>query len=934
MPLSTHETALILASHERDAKKSWIEHVLAHYNLGSPEGLSLMCLAEALLRIPDDETAKALMADRLGAFGFLSNMPYSLTITRKVMKIMATQFVMAETIEDAVARAAQSNQLRYSFDMLGEAARTEAQANDYFDAYLLAIHTIGKASLGRGPVLSNGVSIKLSALYSRFELLQMESGFPVLYERLKTLVTCAKSYDIGITIDAEEADRLDYQLALFERLLQEEALATWSGLGIAVQAYQKRAHGVIKTIIAWIKKYDRHITVRLVKGAYWDTEIKRAQVLGLDDYPVFTKKSDTDDYYLTCAILLRANTDRIFSQFATHNAETLAAILDLYRGIPGMEIQRLFGMGEAMHAKAIALSGVSSRIYAPVGGYQNLLAYLVRRLIENGANSSFLNQIKNAKTPIDHDIPLPRDIFGDARMNSRSDDLGNLATLKHVESQVKAHCARMPWHAGSLLAKSSGQSPSTTQRFNPALRTECIAQVSYATPADLPDAFDAAEDAYHAWTKQPVSVRTAAIRRAADLLEENRFALYAILIKEAGKTLQNAVGEVREAIDFCRYYATQAELLMNEPVVLPGPTGESNQLTYRGRGVILCISPWNFPLSIFTGQIMAALAVGNAVIAKPAKQTSVIAHEAVKLFHAAGIPRAVLQLIVAESAVIGTALLKEPRVAGVIMTGSLDTARQINQTLAQKLGPIIPLIAETGGQNAMIVDSSALLEQVVVDVVQSAFDSAGQRCSALRVLFVQEEIAEPFMTLLKGAMDMLTVGDPRLMDTDLGPVIDAASLALLETHLSEMSEIAHWVHRGKSAQEKGFYFPPTACEIDSLDVLSREIFGPMLHVIQYRAKDLEKVIAAINQTGYGLTFGMESRIEGRYKAAAEAIEAGNAYVNRNMIGAVVGVQPFGGQGLSGTGPKAGGPHYLMRLVHERVLTVNTTAVGGNVDLLR
>ncbi len=982
------QQALALSQYVREQapKKGYVETLMDTYDLSTPEGIALMRLAEALLRIPDAATADAFIADKLSqgdwlsklkpgrklfvnittaglmlaqkmtqcSFGVISKTttPLIRATTRQSMKLMGEQFVMAETMDDALVRAHQNPQYRYSFDMLGEAACTEKDAEFYFNAYTQAIHAIGKDAqkTEASPEKSNGISIKLSALYAHFDVAHWETGFSILYERLKKLVLLAKSYNIGMTMDAEEVDRLEYQLALFEKLMQEEGLAGWNGLGIVVQAYQKRAIEVIHLLASWTKQYRRHIMVRLVKGAYWDSEIKRAQVLGLDYYPVFTRKISTDVSYLACAQLLRKHTDTIYVQCATHNAYTLSAVLHVFKGVPGFEVQRLHGMGKDVHDKAMQISGAASRVYAPVGGYKHLLMYLVRRLLENGANTSFVNQIGNEKyslellvgSPVDAlrrethkphpKIPLPCHILGQDRLNSRGEDISDMTTLHNIQADMNQYVQSMPWHAEPLLALTAS---ATLKKpcYNPAIRTELIGHAVEASAEQVSHALDIAVQAHMPWAKQPVKVRADMLRRSAELLEKNRFKLYAILIKEAGKTLSNAIGEVREAIDFCNYYAVQAEKLMTDPVVFPGPTGEHNQMTYRGRGPIVCISPWNFPLAIFAGQIMAALVTGNTVLAKPAEQTPIIAYEAVKLFHEAGIPKEVLQLLPGDGPSVGAALVNDARVAGVMFTGSTETARRINQTLAAKNGPIVPLIAETGGQNVQVVDSSALLEQVVADALESAFDSAGQRCSALRVLFIQEDVAEDFITMLKGAMDLLTVGDPSVIDMDVGPVIDADALAMLEAHVARMKNTAKWVHQGQPASLNGFYIAPTACEISSLKELPGEVFGPVLHIIRFALSDLDKVIEEVNATGYGLTFGMESRIESRFNAVTDAIEAGNAYVNRNMIGAVVGVQPFGGQGLSGTGPKAGGPNYLLRLVHERVLTINTAAMGGNTSLL-
>jgi RHH-type proline utilization regulon transcriptional repressor/proline dehydrogenase/delta 1-pyrroline-5-carboxylate dehydrogenase len=852
-----------------------------------------MCLAEALLRIPDKHTADVLLTDQLG---------WRPPLMRSVIKIMARQFVMAETIESALHKAAKTNQL-YSFDMLGEAARTEKDALAYLDSYTKAIHAVGKGS--------NQISIKLSALYPRYEVLQWKTGFPILYERIKQLAILAKSYNIGMTLDAEESDRLEYQLALFEKLMQDESLSGWDGLGIAVQAYQKRAKSVIERLSTWTKQYNRKIMVRLVKGAYWDTEIKRAQVLGLSDYPVYTQKSQTDESYLACAALLMRCTDTIYPQFATHNSETLSK-LSIPFNAP-FEIQRLYGMGQSEHAAITTTTNISSRIYAPIGTYEQLLPYLIRRLIENGANTSFLKQKRHPHISItpSKTIPLPRNLFEPFRQNSQGVDVTDLATLKEIEASVDAYISKMP-----------------------------LFTVQKASAQDISSQFDAAQKTFEIWSKRSVSDRAKILRRAADLLEEKRHLFYALLIKEAGKTISNAVGEVREAVDYCRYYAVQAEKLMNEPVTFPGPTGESNQMTYSARGVMACISPWNFPLAIFAGQIMGALSVGNTVLAKPAHQTPQIAMATVSLFHEAGVPKDVLQLMIADRRSITELVLNDPRLSGVLFTGSTDTARQINQTLANKPGPIIPFLAETGGQNAMIADSTALLEQLVIDVMQSAFDSAGQRCSALRVLFIQDDIADSFITMLKGSMDLLKVGDPVNVDTDIGPVIDADAQSVLNNYIDTLkSGKAKWVYSSVGAAHEApvsntlHFVYPTICEIDNLNVLEGEVFGPILHIIRFKATALDEVINAINKTGYGLTFGIESRIEGRYKAVSDVIDAGNIYVNRNMIGAVVGVQPFGGQGLSGTGPKAGGPNYLNRLVHERVVSVNMASIGGNLELL-
>lgn len=965
--------ALSLAEHVRQAqtKQGGMDSFMSTYDLSSKEGIALMCLAEALLRIPDSATADRLIADKISKgdweshFGksdslFVNVATLGLLITGKVinpdplatenwsgslkgwfartsepvirqaiaqaMKILGKQYVLGETIEGALKRAAtqEAKGFTYSYDMLGESARTQGQAEAYFKAYASSIHAIGKNSDNKGLVAGPGISIKLSALHPRYEFAQWDDQFTFLLPRLVELAQLAKSYNIGLTIDAEEADRLELSLALFAALAKDPSLSGWEGLGLAVQAYQKRARAVLEWLKVLSQESKRKLMVRLVKGAYWDSEIKHAQISGFEHYPVYTRKMTTDVSYLTCAQLLIENPEHFYPQFATHNAFTVAAIMKMVKPETAFEFQRLHGMGDDLYDKLLAdMKGIRCRIYAPVGGHQYLLAYLVRRLLENGANTSFVNQVVGNETSIEDlianpikklaalrskphpKIKLPGDLFEPERKNSRGVDLLETQNFETLSSQINSYFS-----------------------------TVLTRKIPESSVNDVAPAFEKASRAYQSWSSKSLADRAAILNAMADQLEANSPELIAIAIKEAGKTIPNAIGEIREAVDFCRYYAAQA-LKTLAPVVLPGPTGEFNQLSYRGRGVMVCISPWNFPLAIFTGQLAAALMAGNTVIAKPAEQTPLMAARAVELFYKAGLPQEVLQLMCGSGSTVGAALVAHPAVAGVIFTGSTEVAQLINQSLAAKNGPIVPLIAETGGQNTMIVDSSALLEQVVLDVVKSAFDSAGQRCSALRVLCVQEDIADDLIEMIKGQMDTLSVGDPSLLNTDIGPVIDAQAQSMLLEHIESMRKQGFSVYQIPMTDfaKQGTFVPPTLIEIKSLSSLKREVFGPILHVMPYKANQLSELIDAINRTGYGLTFGMHSRNESLYQHVVSAVHVGNAYINRNIVGAVVGVQPFGGEGLSGTGPKAGGPHYLMRLVNEQALSINTVAMGGNASLL-
>lgn len=963
-----------------------LDAFLYEYDLSSTEGIALMCLAEALLRIPDKKTMDDLLRDKITSADWVSHVgksdslfvnaaTWGLVLTGKIltpnqsklggvlkkfvertsapiirksvqqaMKILGHQFVMGETIEQAIKRAGESEArgYRYSYDMLGEAARTAEDADRYFRSYQHAIEMIGKAANGKGFIEGPGISIKLSALHPRYEFAQRATVVPVLVEKLKTLALQAKAHNIGLTVDAEEADRLDISLDIIEAVFANPELNGWEGFGLAVQSYQKRAPFVIDWLVDLSHKYDRRWMVRLIKGAYWDAEIKNAQVKGLDGYPVFTRKASTDVSFIACAKKILQFPAEIYPQFATHNAYTVAAVLEMAgQNNRNFEFQCLHGMGHTLYDQVVGPKNLNipARVYAPVGGHEDLLAYLVRRLLENGANTSFVNRIVDADTPIADiiadpvarvsslsfkphpKIPLPKDIYGAERQNSSGIDLTDENELRALQTAMEKTIIP-PFEKGGLSVT------------NPSNRQEIIGTVTLATLEQTEQVLTTAHQATTHWDMTDVAERAACLDRAADLFTQRMPEFMTLAVREAGKTISDAVAEVREAIDFCRYYAERArkDLCVH---TLPGPTGELNQLSLHGRGVIACISPWNFPLAIFIGQVTAALVAGNCVIAKPAGQTPLIAAAAVRVLHEAGIPKDVLHYLPGSGATVGAKLVADERVAGIVFTGSTETARGINQTLANRAGAIVPFIAETGGQNAMIVDSSALPEQVVADVVNSAFGSAGQRCSALRVLFVQEDIAPKLIEMLRGAMAELKMGDPSFLNTDIGPVIDESARKTLQDHFERMQQEAKLIYQVSLPPNaiQGTYFAPCAFEIDSLNRLTREVFGPILHVIRYKASDLDKVIAAINNTGYGLTLGIQSRIDGNIKYICERLHVGNQYVNRTMIGAVVGVQPFGGEGLSGTGPKAGGPHYLLRMCTERSLSVNTTAAGGNASLL-
>jgi RHH-type proline utilization regulon transcriptional repressor/proline dehydrogenase/delta 1-pyrroline-5-carboxylate dehydrogenase len=877
---------------------------------------------------------------------------------RQAMRIMGHQFVMGRTMKEALdnSLSGANKRYRYTFDMLGEAALTTADATRYFDAYRTAIGALA-ARVNEYPDFESrpSISVKLSAMHPRFERAHRQRVHRELTPRLVELCRLAREAGIALTLDTEESERLELTMEQLEAVCREPLLAGWNGFGIAVQTYQKRALPMLQYIVGLARDTSRILHVRLVKGAYWDAEIKRGQERGLPGYPLFTRKPNTDVSYLACArYVFNEGKGLLYPQFATHNAHTVAAVASMaQRAGLEFEFQRLHGMGEELYTHVTDPSGlgIPCRVYAPVGEHEDLLPYLVRRLLENGSNTSFVNRIVNEGEAIDSiiadpvrvvdglervahaRIPQPADIYQPERRNSLGVHLASGAVCHEMAARME-HVSRRPWVATPLVGGDEKSGVTDTIR-NPANNSDLVGTVANATAEHVRAAIDIAVQAQPAWDNTPAAARGDVLDKAAALFEESTPELVAMCVREAGKSVPDGIAEVREAVDFLRYYAARARHEFAEPVRLPGPTGESNELSLHGRGVFTCISPWNFPLAIFAGQVAAALAAGNAVLAKPAEQTPLVAAHAVRLMLQAGVPADVLHFLPGDGAVVGAAAVADPRVAGVAFTGSTETARIIHRTLAGRNGPIGTLIAETGGQNAMIVDSSALPEQVVIDAVQSAFNSAGQRCSALRVLCVQEDIAPKVKRLLSGYMEELIVGDPAYLETDVGPVIDEAARAMLEGHAQDIMQSAAWHHRIKlpEATRAGTFVAPLAAEIPSLSVLDREWFGPIMHIVTYKARDLEALVDAINATGFGLTFGIHSRIDGTVRRVASRVAAGNVYVNRNIIGAVVGTQPFGGSGLSGTGPKAGGPYYLHRYAHERTLTINTSAVGGNATLL-
>jgi RHH-type proline utilization regulon transcriptional repressor/proline dehydrogenase/delta 1-pyrroline-5-carboxylate dehydrogenase len=992
---------LVRTARARRSDRSPLDAFLEEYGLSNEEGVALMCLAEALLRIPDDDTIDELIADKIpqgrwsehlgGSDALMVNAStWALMLTGRViepsaimggepprswlrrmlsrvgepviresvraaMRILGREFVLGETIADAIRRGGREYKDRalFSFDMLGEGARTRAMAERYLEHYASAIEAVAETARGDDVRARNGISIKISALHPKYDPAHFAGSEDELYAALRSLALAAKAGNIGLNVDAEEADRLEISMALFERLARDPELDGYEGLGFVVQVYGKRATATIEWLAALSRETDRQLMVRLVKGAYWDAEIKHAQVEGLAGFPVFTRKASTDLSYLVCARMLLEAEGRIYPQFATHNAHTVAAIMELAGEKRDFEFQRLHGMGELLYEVCIAAWNDFPRLrtYAPVGVHEDLLAYLVRRLLENGANSSFVNRFLDERYPVEEvvtdpiatvratdtiphpDIPLPENLYA-PRRNSTSVDLASDSELGRL-GEAYAALEGTRFEAGPVVGGRVKDGTRVEVR-DPADRERIVGTVALADASLLDAAVSGARAAQPEWDGRGGAARAEVLERIAELYEANLERLMYVACREAGKNLPDALAEVREAVDFCRYYAERARELFAGPTGLPGPTGERNQLTLEGRGVFACISPWNFPLAIFTGQIAGALAAGNAVVAKPAEQTCLIAAEAVKLMHEAGVPGDALQLLPGDGPAVGAPLVRHPGIDGVAFTGSDATARAIRLAIAEREGPMIPLVAETGGLNAMFVDSSALLEAVTDDVVRSAFGSAGQRCSALRVLYLQADVYEKGLELIRGAMDALVIGDPAQPATDVGPVIDEEAKAMLLAHVEDMQAkgFTHHTVPLPDACAAGTFVAPTLFEIGTLADLPGEKFGPILHVRKFEEDDLELCMEEVAASRYGLTLGIHSRIDGRSRWIAETLPVGNAYVNRNMIGAIVGSQPFGGRGLSGTGPKAGGPHYLLAFATERSVTINTAASGGNAELLR
>ena len=999
------EEAVRLVKTARKTKRGGglMESFLQEFGLSNKEGLALMCLAEALLRVPDKDTADDLISEKIGSgkwaehawksdnwlvntstlglmlTGSLMNIdpkarkdpggyfrrlagrlgePVIRTAVRRAMRILGEQFVLGRKIESAIKRGRGWKMYGamtplFSFDMLGEGARTEADAQRYHKRYLEALAQVA-AQRRSGPIETvDGVSVKLSALHPRYLAVKEDQVFEELYPRILEQCQAAAKADIALCLDAEEADRLVIQMKVLERLAREPSLKGWGGLGLAVQAYQKRCRTMLEQLVKLGEKTDRRFLVRLVKGAYWDTEIKWAQVAGHDDFPVWSTKPATDMSYLACARVMLNAPHAIYPQFATHNAHSLCAVRELAKeaGNPPYEFQRLHGMGEPLYAAAAETWGKDLgpvRIYAPVGSHEDLLPYLVRRLLENGANTSFVHAFLDDDVPAENVasgpfamaptldrhpfIPAPPALYGESRVNSAGVDLAQTRVRDRLRAAQAEFDAGAPYACGPIIDGEAFAGKGEI-RVSPADESFKVADVRDATPGDVDTAYARARAAQPDWDSRGGPERAEILRAMADKLETHTDRLMALMARETGKTLADGVAEVREAVDFLRYYAVEAETKFTGPQRLPGPAGETNHLELRGRGVFVCISPWNFPLAIFTGQLAAALAAGDTVLAKPAEQSPLIAFEAVKLFREAGLPDGTLNLLPGGGE-IGAALVDLPHIDGVCFTGSTGVARIINRALAAKDGPIVPLIAETGGLNGMFVDTSALTEQVIDDVVLSAFGSAGQRCSALRVLMLPEDSADKVIKSVKGAMDCLRIDDPADAATDVGPVIDADAQKVLEEHLEAHADrIMHRTPLSDEMKARGRYFAPAMVELKSLDDITEEKFGPILHVYRYKRGTLTQTAEAFAAKGYGLTLGVHSRLDRFFNAVRQAVPAGNMYVNRNITGAVVGVQPFGGEGLSGTGPKAGGPHYIYRFAAERVVTINVAAQGGDPELL-
>jgi RHH-type proline utilization regulon transcriptional repressor/proline dehydrogenase/delta 1-pyrroline-5-carboxylate dehydrogenase len=993
---------LVRAVRKSTSKEGGIEAFLQQYDLSSDEGVLLMCIAEALLRIPDADTADRLIADKITSAKWKDHIgvsdslfvnastwglmltgqilsldeiatshpgqtlarlvsrvgePLVRTAMRQAMKIMGHQFVMGRTIGEALRRSLKNETLpyRYSFDMLGESALTAGDAKRYLDNYHEGIDSIGSGPQIDAPDVFSapGISVKLSALHPRYEFTHEERVLAELAPAVTELAKHAREVGIGLTIDSEEANRLEMWLGIFERVYRDTALKGWDGFGLAVQTYLRRGRDTMRFVEDLASDVGRRIPVRLVKGAYWDSEIKWAQEQGLESYPVFTRKAHSDVSYLACARQALAAGDNIYAQFATHNAHTLASVLHFAGARRDYEFQRLHGMGEELYAEVVDPDKHDRpcRVYAPVGNHEDLLPYLVRRLLENGSNTSFVHKIVDESIAVEdivadplaitsgHDflphphIPRPLDIFQPERDNSHGFNLADRNVSRKLLADMETASAKPV--TGKPIVGGEEMSGTEVPSVNPADTNKVVGICHQAAEDHVDAALGLAVAGQVAWDRTPADERAKVLNRAADLFEAHHADLMALCVSEGGKTIPDTIAELREAVDFLRYYAAQSRRHFGAPLVMPGPTGERNTYGLRGRGVFVCISPWNFPLAIFTGQVAAALAAGNAVLAKPAAPTPLIAYRAVQLMLEAGVPADVLHFVPGSGSLIGRRAVADPRVAGVVFTGSTEIAQVINQTLAHRDGPIGTLIAETGGQNAMFVDSSALPEQVVHDSIYSAFNSAGQRCSALRLLCVQEEIEQRTLELLKGYMDELVIGDPRHLSTDVGPAIDDDARSELSTHVERMQKEARIVHRCSlpDATNNGTFFAPTLVEIDDIRVLQREVFGPVLHVLKFKGSELDKTVEAVNATGYGLTMGLHSRIDSRARGLVVASGAGNIYINRNMIGAVVGVQPFGGRGLSGTGPKAGGPNYVQRFGSEFTVSNNISAVGGNASLL-
>ena len=998
---STSQQQLIIARAEqfiaviRENKSFSIEEFINRFGLSTDEGIAIMCLAESLLRIPDFQVSKEFVSDKLSnkswesflfkqsksfktvfsSFGvyfsgkftdvvksdnilakFIDKFgqPVFLKTLRQAIMYLSQSFVFAENIDSALEKKEDFLGYRFAFDLLGESARTKKQAEKYYKDYINAIDCISKTFNTKEAACVDvtsrpNLSVKLTALYPRFEYAKLPDIRQELMPKITDLIEKIKESNLTITFDAEESFRFDAYISFLSDLIEQPSLKDFNGIGLVVQAYQTRSYSLIEQIILLAKKTNKKISIRLVKGAYWDSEIKYAQVNGLESYPVFTKKEYTDANYIACAKLMIENDSYIYPQFATHNALTISTIIEMAGNQP-YEFQKLYGMGDALHSQLVN-NKENVRIYAPIGKSDDLLAYLMRRLLENGANSNFVSKVISPEILLSdlsfnlHDkilslldtgsrIPLPENIYPN-RKNAMGYDLGYKTNYDYLQEKVASYFSNT-YKVGSIIdGKEIITSKNSNEYFCPAKIAEKFSDVHSCTSAEIIQSLDSAYQEFNNWHRTTVEVRADILEKISSHIEDNKFELYALLIKEGGKSIHDAINEVIEAIDFCRYYASQAKIILQEKV-LPGPTGERNVLSMHARGVFVCISPWNFPLAIFVGQVVAALVAGNTVIAKPAGQTCVIANFVVKLLHKSGVPKSALQLVITSGSNISKYLLTDKRIAGVVFTGSCETSKAINLTLANRDNGIVPFIAETGGQNAMIVDSSALLEQVTDDILASAFYSAGQRCSALRVLYVQEEIYDNLYNLIKDATAILKIGDTVDFSNDIGTVIDKISYDSLTKHISHMKQAGFniYSHPQKDKLKDGNYFYPHIIEINSINDIPDENFGPILHIVKYKNIELDRIIDEINNYGFGLTFGIHSRIEAKIEYLRLRIKAGNIYTNRSIVGAKVESQPFGGENKSGTGFKAGGPHYLLRFLLERTTSFNLTAIGGNIELLR